>query len=585
MTHAASLGTVLAQCCQAPEMDRERVAAYKQRPLQEALVDAAAGFLAASAPPDEEAAMDAELAASAADAGAHGAAAGAGDTPGVDGPLGPPPGAECALTALQRDSAAGRAAAAADRPAAAVEPARGQPQASGEPAELRRQLARVGLRARFYFTKARQLEAALARQAAAGARLRRANEALSARLAAALAAAAAAPEGGPSAAPELTAAMGPGAEASRVSAVVVIPAMQAGARPRAASAPSATGRVVVVRPPEPASTAAGEPEVDGAEAAGPEPMPGPDEGLADMMQGPGHAATRGPRLSLDAATLTLNPGEDPLASQTSLEWVEGLMRAPSQGSQPELHLAALGAAAGAAAAGRPPGAPGPRTGRPGPAAGGLAVRVARLRRGARAGCAAGRRVCAGRCARGADRRGHGGFGGRAVGPGQRNAGSGLAGGRTRDCRRPWQQRRRRPSGRSLCPGPRRRRVRAGPAGGLGGRRARRAPRQRLAAPAARVQARRPARSPAHQAPCTPMARARPLVVVTLLAPSFRVQGISCTLLGKRARGGPRAADRPPAARTSERPWRSARQSMPPATAAPFGQAAPRRRAGRRGGPR
>jgi len=338
-------------------MDRERVAAYKQRPLQEALVDAAAGFLAASAPPDEEAAMDAELAASVADAGGRGAVAGAGDTPGNDGPSGPPPDAEVLPTASRRDSATGHAAAAAGGPAAAAEPGLGQPQAGGEPAELRRQLARVGLRARFYFTKARQLEAALARQAAAGARLRRANEALSARLAAALAAAAAAPEGGPSAAPELTAAMGPGVRPGRVSAVVVIPAMQAGARPRAASAPSATGRVVVVRPPEPASTAAGEPEVDGAEAAGPEPMPGPDEGLADMMQGPGHAATRGPRLSLDAATLTLNPGEDPLASQTSLEWVEGLMRAPSQGSQPELHLAALGAAAGAAAAGRPPGAP------------------------------------------------------------------------------------------------------------------------------------------------------------------------------------------------------------------------------------
>jgi len=338
-------------------MDRERVAAYKQRPLQEALVDAAAGFLAASAPPDEEAAMDAELAASVADAGGRGAVAGAGDTPGNDGPSGPPPDAEVLPTASRRDSATGHAAAAAGGPAAAAEPGLGQPQAGGEPAELRRQLARVGLRARFYFTKARQLEAALARQAAAGARLRRANEALSARLAAALAAAAAAPEGGPSAAPELTAAMGPGAEASRVSAVVVIPAVQAGARPRAASAPSATGRVVVVRAPEPASTAAGEPEVDGAEAAGPEPMPGPDEGLADMMQGPGHAATRGPRLSLDAATLPLNPGEDPLASQTSLEWVEGLMRAPSQGSQPELHLAAIGAAAAAAAASRTPGAP------------------------------------------------------------------------------------------------------------------------------------------------------------------------------------------------------------------------------------
>jgi hypothetical protein len=318
-------------------------------------VDAAAGFLAAGAPPEEEAAMDAELAVSgAADAGGRGAIAGAVDTPGVDRPPGPPPGTECPLTASRRDSAAGRAAAVADGPAAAAEPMRRGPQAGGEPAELRRQLARVGLRARFYFTKARQLEAALARQAATGARLRRANEALSARLAAALAGAT--PDAGPIAAPQLPAVAGPGAEASRVSAVVVIPAVQAGARSHSAAAASVTGRVVVIQAPEPASTTAGAPAVDGAEAAGPEPMPGPDEGLADVMQGPGHAATRGPRLSLDNATLTLNPGEDPLASQTSLEWVEGLMRAPSQGSQPELHLAALGAAA-AAAAGRPAGTP------------------------------------------------------------------------------------------------------------------------------------------------------------------------------------------------------------------------------------
>lgn len=295
---------------------------------QEVLASATAELLAADAPSEEESAMDAEA---------------AGD-PGTDDPVAGP-----------RPAGPAAGAPAADVLGSGTEcgPAQAAPGAvSAEPShavpELQRRLAKASLRARFYYTKARALEAELARTSALAARLRRANDALTARMAAAahpipgpgpdheleLSACDAPPPGSAGARPA------PPPAAVRCGDVVVV-----GAAARCARSNASPGVVVVQLPPTGAPADAAAHDAGAAQAAGAGLHPNPEQ---DPAPGPGG---RPPRLSLGCAVEGGGRGPDAdLASQTSLEWVDGLMRACSQGSQAD---AGAPASAAAAAAGQP----------------------------------------------------------------------------------------------------------------------------------------------------------------------------------------------------------------------------------------
>lgn len=293
---------------------------------QEVLASATAELLAADAPDEEECAMDMEAAG---DAGTEDPAA-------EPRPAGPGARAPAGAADMLGSGSGCRPAQAAQ----GVEPCN----APAAP-ELQRRLARASLRARFYYTKARALGAALARASALAARLRRANDALTARLAAM-----ADPNPGPgpdhehelsNAPPPGSAGAAPASAAARCGEVVVV-----GAAARAARSSASPGVVVVQLPPTGAPADAVGHNAGGVQVAGTGVDTNPEQG---PTPGPGG---RPPRLSLGCAVEGegKNPDAD-LASQTSLEWVDGLMRACSQGSQAD-----AGAPAAAAA-----GAPGPLT--------------------------------------------------------------------------------------------------------------------------------------------------------------------------------------------------------------------------------
>ena len=307
--------------------------------VQEALAGAMAELLAAGAPTEEESAMDAEA------AGTEGPVA-------APWPAGPAAGAAAGAAAmLGSGSGCSPAQAASGAISAQLSHARAhfdEPSASA----LQRRLAKASLRARFYYTKARTLEAELARASALAARLRRANDALTARLAAS-----ADPDPGLNPEPELEAGNAPppgsaGARprpapaASRCGDVVVV-----GAAARCTRSSSTPGVVVVQLPAADAPAQAAAQDAGAAQAArmapdpGPNPIPEQGPAARPSEGGPQPGGERAPRLSLGCATL--GEGRTPdadLASQTSLEWVDGLMRACSQGSQADAGAPAPAAA-------------------------------------------------------------------------------------------------------------------------------------------------------------------------------------------------------------------------------------------------